>query len=206
MKVIILGGFLGAGKTTVLMQLARYLVEHTADSTMPVVILENEISENGVDNQLLSRSNFTVENMFSGCICCTSAGQLSTTIQVIEYNYHPEWLIIEATGMAYPDSILETIRRDLHREASVLAVVDTKRWRRTRIAMEQFITAQLCGADVILMTKIDAVDACVVEDVKKQVKEYAPECGIFPICAIEPIGDDFWAEIVSSLEGGCGNE
>ena len=200
MKVIILGGFLGSGKTTVLMQLARYLVAGAKGSEMPVVILENEISENGVDNQLLSRNNFTVENMFSGCICCTSAGQLGDTIGVIEYSYHPEWLIIEATGMAYPDSILETIRHDIGLDAAILAIVDATRWRRTLIAMKQFITSQLNGANVVLVTKIDTVSKETVEEVVAGVREYAPESEIRPICALTPLGDEFWAETVGLLE------
>lgn len=200
MKILILSDFLGSGKTTVLMQLARYLVSHSDSESFPVVILENEISENGVDNQLLSRNNFTVENLFSGCACCTSSGQLCRSIRYLKEEYDPQWLIIEATGIAYPDNIQETIQDNLHMPSSVLALVDVKRWHKVVRAMEQFIVAQLGGAAVILLTKIDLADSETVEAVKNAVRNYSGEAALYPICAIEPQGDDFWKEIVSHLD------
>ena len=94
MKIIILGGFLGSGKTTVLMQFGKYLIRRagTEDKTStdtPVVILENEISEAGVDNQLLSSANFTVQNIFAGCICCTSTASLCESVKQIENTWNP---------------------------------------------------------------------------------------------------------------------
>ena len=63
MKTIILGGFLGSGKTTVLLQLARHITDKP--DFPQVVILENEIGEVGVDNQVLEGAALSVENVFS---------------------------------------------------------------------------------------------------------------------------------------------
>ena len=65
MQTLILAGFLGAGKTTVLMELAAFLVRNGKN----IVILENEISSAGVDNQLLKSKGFQVRNIFAGCVC-----------------------------------------------------------------------------------------------------------------------------------------
>ena len=65
------------------------LIERAAGSAeYPVVILENEISEAGVDNQLLRQNSFTVENIFAGCICCTSTAQM-----IYSASYHLKHLI-----------------------------------------------------------------------------------------------------------------
>ena len=154
MKIIILGGFLGSGKTTVLMQFGKYLIRRagTEDKTStdtPVVILENEISEAGVDNQLLSSANFTVQNIFAGCICCTSTASLCESVKQIENTWNPEFLLIEATGMAYPDNIRDVLREEAGKQASILALADAKRWKRVVRAMPQFVISQLKDADVI---------------------------------------------------------
>ena len=185
MKIVILGGFLGAGKTTVLMQFARYLVNHS-EAENPVIILENEISEAGVDNQLLSRANFTVENIFAGCICCSSTAALETSVHEIEQRYHPEWLLIEATGMAFPDAIRTTLQKAGYPDASILALADAKRWYRVVRAMEQFVISQLKDADVVLLNKIDLVDADTLEDVKQKAAAYNPGARLEAISAVQP--------------------
>ena len=130
MKIIVLGGFLGSGKTTLLMQLAKYIT--LQEGAPQVVILENEIGEVGVDNQLLAGASFSVENIFSGCICCSGAVDLVEGVRKIAADYHPDWLLIEATGMALPSAIRATLKDELGLNAAVLCVVDANRWLRIR--------------------------------------------------------------------------
>ena len=76
MKMIIMGGFLGAGKTSLVLQMARYLAGRNPDKQAKVVILENEIGEVSIDDKILKSGGFEVQTMFSGCVCCTMAGEL----------------------------------------------------------------------------------------------------------------------------------
>lgn len=200
MKIVILGGFLGAGKTTVLMQFAKYLVDRSTAEN-PVIILENEISEAGVDNQLLTRANFTVENIFAGCICCSSTAALETSVHEIDERYAPEWLLIEATGMAFPDSIRTTLMKTGYSDASILALADAKRWYRVVRAMEQFVRSQLKDADVILLNKIDLVDDETLKDIQEKAAAYNPDARLESISALQPQGDDFWKGIADTLLG-----
>ena len=203
MKIIVLGGFLGSGKTTVLLQFAAYLIARSAEKTdIPVVILENEISEAGVDNQLLTQNDFTVENIFSGCICCTSSAQMDEAIRLIEEKYRPEWLLIEATGMASPDLIRHEIREGLNESAAILALADAKRWKRVVRAMPGFVESQLHEADVILVNKIDLVDEAELNEVCAQAAAYQPSALLCPVCALQPQSDEFWENAASALERG----
>lgn len=204
MKIVILGGFLGAGKTTVLMQFAAYLVRtDTSGKETPVVILENEISSAGVDNQLLSKANFTVENIFDGCVCCSSSGLLCNNVRDIKKQYDPEWLILEATGMAYPDNIRESLKNDAGMDASILALADAKRWSRTLRAMAPFVKSQLKDAAVILLNKVDLVKEEDVPAIKKEIEGFNSTATIYPIIAIDPIEDRFWEEIIEILKKEC---
>ena len=106
MKLIILGGFLGSGKTTVLLQMAKYLTgENVKSGETKVAIIENEVGEQGIDDKLLKSGNYAVENLFAGCACCTLSGSVPGYIQKIQRELNPEWLIFESTGVGYPASI-----------------------------------------------------------------------------------------------------
>lgn len=192
MQTLILAGFLGSGKTTVLMELAAFLVR----SGKNIVILENEISSAGVDNQLLKSKGFQVRNIFAGCVCCTSTGILCQDVQKIQLEFDPDWLIIEATGMAYPDAIQSSLHRELQIDASVLALVDASRWKRVLAAMRQFAVSQLHGAAAVLVTKIDKVDPATLNEVMHSVGEIIDHIPVLPICAIQPIPDALWSTIL----------
>lgn len=200
MKIIILGGFLGTGKTTILMQLAKYLIRTSVSNVgTPVVLLENEVSGAGIDDQLLSRSDFTVENIFAGCICCTSTANLCHSIQIIEEKYAPDWLLIEATGMAYPDSIRATILENTPWPAGILAITDAKRWKKVVLAMHNFVFGQLTDADIILINKIDLVDKKTLETVHAGIKDFNTSAQIFTLTALQEQDEIFWQKMISGL-------
>ena len=199
MKALVLGGFLGSGKTTVLLQLARYLVSLYPSKETPLVIIENEISDNDVDGKLLSQNSFSVENLFAGCACCSGSGQLCDTVQQIRKCFDPEWIIIEASGVAYPDAIWQTLHEELGLEAGMLTIVDVKRWRRVHRAMGPFVQAQLNGAQVVLLTKIDLVDENTVQEVAASAAQYAPQAHFYPICGLEQQNAQFWSELIQHL-------
>ena len=204
MNIVILGGFLGSGKTTVLAQLAEYLVKISdKDIKTPVVILENEISESGVDNQFLSGLDLTVENVFSGCICCTSTASLTESVNEIRSLYDPRWLLIEATGMAYPDNIKKVLSDEMHMHASILALADASRWRKVMKAMPDFISYQIKCASVILLNKIDLTERGNIEEAKADIRKINSEGIIFETCAAKEITDPVLNEITNLL---CGHQ
>ena len=202
MKVIILGGFLGSGKTSVLLQLAEFLVNQSlnAENTTPVVIIENEIGGSGVDNLLLESQGLTVKNLFAGCACCTSSGQLADTISLLKKEFDPEWIVIEATGLAYPDQIKHTVEAAFDLETGIITIVDAKRWFRLIAAMESFVSGQLENASGVLINKIDCVEENVLNGVIQSVRTYNPTVPCYPISAIEKLTDGFWGSLLKNDE------
>ena len=198
MKTMILGGFLGSGKTTVLLQLARYI---TAKPDFPqVVILENEIGEIGVDNQMLDGAALAVESVFSGCICCTGAVDLIDAVQMIESQYEPDWLITEATGMALPSSVKKKLKESFGLDAAVLTIVDASRWNKLLKASPEFVRGQLEDADIVLLTKMDKVDADELAKVFAAVRDAAKGAPVHPVCALDPINEKIFEELMSKAE------
>lgn len=201
MKVIVLGGFLGSGKTSVLLQLAEFLVARSLnnENTTPVVIVENEIGGSGVDNLLLENQGLTVKNLFAGCACCTSSAQLEDTVSYLKKEFDPQWLVIEATGLAYPDKIKQTIEDAFLVETEIITIIDAKRWFRLIAAMEPFVSGQLENASSVLINKVDTVDEQKVQSVIESIQTYNKKLSCYPISAIIKIPDDFWERLLDQL-------
>lgn len=197
MKLIILGGFLGSGKTTVLLQMAKYLTgENVKSGETKVAIIENEVGEQGIDDKLLKSGNYAVENLFAGCACCTLSGSVPGYIQKIQRELNPEWLIFESTGVGYPASIQRTIQNVLGLDSKICIIVDAKRWIRIEKPLEQLLSGQFENADVVLINKKDLVDQETLVRVITSVAVRVPGVKLIPLSAIEPITEEMWKEIL----------
>jgi len=179
-RVLVISGFLGSGKTTLLLSLARRL---TADS-QTVAIIENEVGEVGVDGAYLSMEGLSVQELFGGCVCCTLATDLSKTIGRIEALQHPDWVIVEPTGLAWPSEVLTLIgQRQVVLDARVLTVVDAERWDVIIEAVTPLITAQIEAAHVIAVNKADLVEDAALERVTAEVRSINGRARILAVSA-----------------------
>jgi len=188
MKIIILGGFLGSGKTSVVLQLAKHFISKCSNDSTKVVILENEIGDVSVDDKLLQNSGYEVANLFSGCVCCTMSGELALSLHRIIQDISPELIIMEASGVAYPHNIVKTINQSLPAlDCSITCVTDAKRWKRLLRPMEMLLEGQLAAADIILINKIDQVDQQTLLDVEDSIKAFNGLAKFFKISAAQTI-------------------
>lgn len=111
--IYLLSGFLGSGKTTLLNQLLDQL---KGNGKKPAIIM-NEVGDVNVDSYLID-SNIPMEEMLSGCICCTISGDLGMTILNLCREFQPDVIVIESTGVANPIEIINSVT-----EASLLVKV-----------------------------------------------------------------------------------
>lgn len=159
MKVLIVGGFLGSGKTTFILHLARYLTKGNQNhAAVKAVIIENEIGDTSIDQTALKNLNLQVKNLFSGCACCTLAGETADAMLAIREQINPEWVILEATGVAIPENIRHMLDQ-MKIPSSVCVLVDAQRWNRIRIPLRHILKPQIEKADNICITKTDALCA-----------------------------------------------
>ena len=197
MKVLVFGGFLGSGKTTALLQLARYIVDNSkTDNPNKVMILENEIGEVGIDDAILRGGGFRVDNLFAGCACCTVSGELVTAAIRIKKEYDPEWLIVETTGLAYPAKIQQNLKEAADIPSRIAVFVDASRWARLHIPMEGLFAGQIYGSDAVVINKIDLVDAETLDTVEREVKEYDSNTQVFRVSALDPVNADVWKGVL----------
>lgn len=196
MKVIILGGFLGAGKTTVLLQLAKYLSSKTnSPNKISVAIIENEIGSIGIDDKTITKSGYNVQNLFSGCICCSIAGELMQTVASIRNQFAPQWLIIESTGMAYPDKIKLNLEQELVIDAMTIVIFDAYRFKGLSKTLGSIFLGQLKDASYVFINKVDLVNEEQINEAKDTISKYNAEAKIFRISAKNPLPFSLWNEL-----------
>lgn len=154
MNLLLFSGFLGSGKTTVIVSLAKA----AAESGRKVAVLVNEIGEIGIDNQLMRALDLNVWELVAGCICCALSGDLVATLEKLDTGYSPDLVIVEASGAAHPGAVLSALRYYRGRPLSgvrTVTLVDPLRLRVLREVMSPLITSQIEPADTILISKTE---------------------------------------------------
>ena len=193
MKILLLSGFLGSGKTSALLQLAAYLVRAAGKEGTGVMIIENEIGEVGVDDKVLKAGGLQVRELFAGCASCTGGADLLEDIRTIRETADPAWIIIEATGVAYPLQIKENVEACFKVPVKILAMADAKRWKRLHAYMAQLIESQVDSADCILLNKVDLVDEAEADAIVEELRGYNAKAEIHKVVANRPMDDALWA-------------
>ena len=103
-KVDIFSGFLGAGKTT----LIRKLIQEAYDEKL--VLIENEFGEIGIDGGFLKDTGVQINEMNSGCICCTLVGDFKTALRQVIDQYKPERILIEPSGVGKLSDVIIAVQ------------------------------------------------------------------------------------------------
>jgi G3E family GTPase len=153
-SVIIVTGFLGAGKTTLINRIL------TADHGRRIAVIVNEFGAVGIDHHLLLSSDQEVVQMNNGCVCCTVRGDLMRSLfRLMEHRSKFDTVVIETTGLAEPAPVAQSLYGDeqFRREftlAGVVTVVDAK-YISDQLEQSAESCEQVAFADLILLNKID---------------------------------------------------
>lgn len=166
---IIVSGFLGAGKTT----LIRHLLQSHPPGAGRVAIIVNELGAVGVDGALLQGVAVDILELTSGCICCSMKGDFLRAVAEVCGRFQPDTLLVEATGVAQPADILEILAHpSLRRTVAVgrmVTVVDADFFP-AREVLGDFYDNQIRWADLILLNKCDLVSESDLADMAAILK------------------------------------
>jgi len=176
-----LAGFLGSGKTTLMIRLGNEL----AQRGRRVAIIVNEIGEVGIDGDLVSSFGLESIELTEGCICCSLSGSLQSTLKTLADGYKPEYVLLEPTGLALPSRVDKIVRTSLVPvERSVtIALVDAYRVERLIDQSGHFFKRQLDGASVVALNKIDLIARNQLDGIVEMIRELNPDIEIVPISA-----------------------
>ena len=153
--ITVLTGFLGAGKTTLLNRIL------SGNHGLRVAVLVNDFGSINIDAELVVGVESDVISLANGCICCTIRDDLvETVLSTIERPERPEYILLEASGVAEPLSIAQTFNnpslRERLRTDSVMCVVDAEQIFASPETMRLKLFQMAC-ADLIILNKVDLV-------------------------------------------------
>ena len=176
-KVNIISGFLGAGKTTLIKKLLTGKVREEK-----IILLENEYGEVGVDGSFMKDAGITVTEMNSGCICCTLVGDFQKAVDELIEKYQPDRLIIEPSGVGKLSDILAAVERTSERHEMTIAgcatVVDAGKCRMYMKNFGEFFLDQIKTANTIIFSRTQLLTPERVEKSRALVEEQHPGCRI----------------------------
>jgi G3E family GTPase len=169
--VVLVAGFLGAGKTTVV----NHVLAHADGRRVAAVV--NDFGAINIDAELITGAADGVVSLSNGCICCSLESDLLRTLAaLLRRDPRPELIVIETSGVADPADIVRNLMDPvIWREApleTVLCVVDAT----TPIAMldDALLRSQVRAADVVALSKVDLADAEARTQVRDAVRALRP--------------------------------
>ena len=177
--VEVVGGFLGAGKTTYLRRLLA-----AADPDVRTVVLVNDFSSVGVDGSLLQRRGADVVELPNGCICCSLRKDLAIQVKEAVARWSPQRVLIEPSGVADLPVLVRVLGQpDLRpqiRSLRVSAVFDAGAFLHDYARMPEYFEAQAAFASALVMNKADLVSAAELRTVEDTLHALNPGAVVVP--------------------------
>ena len=180
--ITLITGPLGSGKTTLL----RHIL---ATRPTKISIVMNEFGEIAIDTKVIEGKNLRIAELAGGCVCCSLLGEFEAAVTEIIEKVAPEIIIVETTGLAEPEALVFNIQEALPkcRLDGVVSVIDADMLVRFP-ELGHTTRLQIEGADILLLNKIDLVDAKQIEPLEAKLREMNPSAAIVRTerCRIDP--------------------
>lgn len=179
MKILIVSGFLGAGKTTFIKALAKHTGKDFA-------ILENEYGAAGIDADRLraeeGQNPVNIWEMTEGCICCSAKGDFSLSVLSIANTIDPEYLVIEPTGVGMLGNVMENLKQIEYEHISILSpvtIADIYSYQRYLNEYPALYENQIKDAGTIFLSKSEQASAEEKEAARQILSQLNPEAVIY---------------------------
>ena len=172
------GGFLGSGKTTTIINMGKYL----AEKGKKVAIIVNEIGEVGIDGDVIKRFGFDTKEITSGCICCSLKVGLRTTVTLLAKEYNPDILMIEPTGIAFPHLIRNEVELmnlgEQVKIAPLVTLIDGSRFKHLMKEVKEFAMRQIIDAEILGINKVDLIEPIRLPILEASVQQLNPKARV----------------------------
>ena len=196
-KINVISGFLGAGKTTLIKKLLTGRLRNEK-----VVLLENEYGEIGIDGGFMKDAGITVTELNAGCICCTLAGDFQAAVDQLIDTYHPDRILVEPTGVGKLSEILSAVEKAKQRHPEIeiggsATVVDAGKCRMYMKNFGEFFLDQVKSTSTVIFSRTQLLPAGRVERSRQLIAEAHPDARIIttPWDEMEP---DFMLEVIEN--------
>ena len=190
MRIIVISGFLGSGKTTFINYLLR-----THFVNKQVVVLENESGSESIDGTFLRANNFNVVDLKSGCICCTLKDEFPVALKKIEEEINPNYLLIEPSGIS---SLQELLSIKEFKPSVIISLVDFSNYHLLNTINREFYSTQYRLSQVIFTTKEDLVESDIRQDILRDLEKINPSA--FICSNYRQLDEQKWEQILEKTD------
>ena len=200
MKILVISGFLGAGKTT-------FIKEMVKSTKREYVIFENEFGDVNIDSEILKNNNETEEKeielnvweLTSGCACCSTKADFMSSLLVIDNTLNPDFLIVEPSGIAVLSNILNNVKNVEYERIQVLppvTIIDAGTYFKYKNKYEEVFMDQVQMAAHIQLSKVENVADDELNIIYKDIKKINPHADIH-ISDYHNQDMDYWNSLFS---------
>lgn len=191
MDILIVSGFLGAGKTTFIKALSKRTGKEFA-------ILENEYSDLGVDSERLENSAINIWELTEGCICCSTKQDFAQSVLTIANTISPDCLVVEPTGVARLSNIIQNLQKIEYEKIKLLSplcIVDAGGIVNYGSEFPDIFRDQILSAGQVILSKTENLSDAEREALIKEVHHISPEVRVTDRPYME-YDDKWWGEIL----------
>ena len=199
MKILVVSGFLGAGKTTFIKTLSKKIDKKIA-------VLENDYAAVNIDEEILkNQTDLSVWEQTEKCICCTGKSDFAMDILTISNTLNPDFLIVEPTGVGYLSKVIANIQKIEYEQISLLSpvtVVDPSAFSNCLKNYGELYQDHIKYAGTIVLSKCDLhLDSLALEETISKIKELNPTANIIQSHYAYQ-GEEFWQGLfIKHLDG-----
>ena len=194
-KIDIFSGFLGAGKTTLIKKLIKEGYKNEQ-----LVLIENEFGEIGIDGGFLKEAGIKINEMNSGCICCSLVGDFRTALSKVLDEYHPDRIIIEPSGVGKLSDVINAVKTVANDEIvlnSFVTVADASKCKVYMKNFGEFYNNQIESASTIILSRTQNISDEKLHAVLELLRQHNEKAAI----VTTPWDDITGEQILSATEG-----
>ncbi len=194
-KIDIFSGFLGAGKTTLIKKLIKEGYHNEQ-----LVLIENEFGEIGIDGGFLKEAGIQINEMNSGCICCSLVGDFREALNKVLEQYHPDRIIIEPSGVGKLSDVINAVKTVAREDVvlnSFITVADASKCKLYMKNFGEFYNNQIESASTIILSRTQNISDEKLSQALALLREHNTKAAIVTTPWDELTGD----QILSATEG-----
>ena len=194
LKIDIVSGFLGAGKTTFIKRLLETEIKNEK-----IVLIENEFGEISVDSMFLSDSKIDIAELSQGCICCSLVGDFSKSLNEVIEKYTPDRIIVEPSGVGKLSDVIKAIEEAGLSEFlnTYVCLVDASKAKVYSKNFKEFFADQIANAKTVILSRCDVTSDEKISTAIEVIRNINSECNLVTT-QISELKDD---ELLKVYEG-----
>ena len=193
LKIDIVSGFLGAGKTTFIKRLLETEIKNEK-----IVLIENEFGEISVDSMFLSEAKIDIAELSQGCICCSLVGDFAKSLNEVIEKYNPNRIIVEPSGVGKLSDVIKAIEDSGLAEAlnTYVCIVDSLKAKVYAKNFKEFFADQIANAKTVILSRTDIASEDKINTALEVIRNINDSCKV----VVTPISELSYEELLNVYE------